>query len=59
MFGGELVPVDGSKFKAVNSKKQNVVKEKAVARIKEIEKQIEEYMNLIYLHTGNTVTGML
>jgi len=47
MFGGELVSVDGSKFKAVNSKKQNVVKEKAAARIKEIEKQIDEYMKEI------------
>lgn len=44
MFGGELVSVDGSKFKAVNSKKQNVVKEKAAARIREIEQQINEYM---------------
>ncbi|OCZ55091.1 IS1182 family transposase, partial [Dehalobacter sp. TeCB1] len=47
MFGGEIVSVDGSKFKAVNSKKQNVVKEKAVARIKEIEKQINEYLKEI------------
>jgi transposase len=47
LFGGELVSVDGSKFKAVNSKKQNVVKEKALARIKEIEKQITEYMKQI------------
>lgn len=47
LFGGELVSIDGSKFKAVNSKKQNVVKEKAIARIKEIEKQIDEYMKQI------------
>jgi len=62
MFGGELVSVDGSKFKAVNSKKQNVVKEKAIARIKEIEKQINEYMKEIEENDKNerktkTITG--
>ena len=44
LFGGELVSVDRSKFKAVNTKRKNVVKEKAIARIAAIEQQIKEYM---------------
>jgi transposase len=47
LFGGELVSIDGSKFKAVNAKRKNVVKEKAEASIKEIEKQIEQYLKEI------------
>jgi transposase len=47
LFGGELVSIDGSKFKAANAKRTNVVKEKAEARIKEIEKQIEQYLKEI------------
>lgn len=47
LFGGELVSIDGSKFKAVNTKRKNVVKEKAIARIAEIERQIKEYMEQI------------
>jgi hypothetical protein len=47
LFGGELVSVDGSKFKAVNTKRKNVVKEKAIERIAEIERQIKEYMEQI------------
>jgi hypothetical protein len=34
-------------LKAVNAKRKNVVKEKAEARIKEIEKQIKQYLKEI------------
>ena len=44
LLGGELVSIDGSKFKAVNNRSKNVVKEKAEARIKEIEQQINTYL---------------
>lgn len=45
LFGGELVAIDGSKFKAVNSKKRNFNKRKLGKRIKEIDRNIEEYMS--------------
>jgi len=44
LFGGETIAIDGSKFKAVNSKKRNFSKEKLKKRIKEIEKRVEEYL---------------
>lgn len=47
LFSGELASIDGSKFKAVNSKKKNIVKAKTEARIKEIEKQISDYLEQI------------
>ncbi len=43
LFGEELVAIDGSKFKAINSKKRNFDDEKLKKRIKEIEEKIEGY----------------
>lgn len=43
LFGGELVAIDGSKFRAVNCKKRNFNRAKLQKRIKEIEEEIEKY----------------
>jgi len=43
LFSGELVAIDGSKFKAVNSKKRNFNQQKLKKKIKEIEEKIEDY----------------
>ena len=43
LFGGELVAIDGSKFKASNSKKKNFNEAKLRKKIKEIEEKVEEY----------------
>ena len=45
LFGGELVAIDGSKFKASNSKKRNFNEAKLRKRIKEIEAKIDEYLS--------------
>ena len=44
LFGCELVAIDGSKFKAMNSKKRNFNDKKLIKKIKDIEDKIEEYM---------------
>jgi transposase len=44
LFGGELVAIDGSKFKAVNSKKRNFNEKKLKQALKEIEAKIEKYI---------------
>jgi len=45
LFGGELVAIDGSKFKASNSKKRNFNEAKLRKRIKEIEVKIDGYLS--------------
>ena len=44
LFGGELIAVDGSKFKAVNSPKRNFTKNKLKKRLEEIDQKIEHYL---------------
>lgn len=44
LFSGELVAIDGSKFKAVNSKKRNFNEAKLKKKIREIENKIDEYL---------------
>lgn len=43
LFGGELVSIDGSKFKAMNSKKRNFTKSKLKKKLQEIEEKINKY----------------
>lgn len=43
LFGGELVAIDGSKFKAVNSKKRNFNEATLQKKLKDIEEKIETY----------------
>ncbi|MGZ3905096.1 MAG: IS1182 family transposase [Bacteroidia bacterium] len=44
LFGGELVAIDGSKFKAVNSKKKNFNEEKLIKKLNEIDEKIDTYL---------------
>jgi len=44
LYGKELEAIDGSKFKAVNSKGRNFTKDKLKKRLERIEKHIEEYL---------------
>jgi transposase len=44
MFGGELVAVDGSKFKADNSREKNYTKQKLEKLIARADQRIEEYL---------------
>jgi transposase len=45
LLGGELVAVDGSKFKAVNSGQRNFSQKKLEKRLKEIDKKVERYLS--------------
>ncbi|MBI2351816.1 MAG: IS1182 family transposase [Deltaproteobacteria bacterium] len=45
LLGGELVAIDGSKFKAVNSSDRNFSRGKLERKIKEIEEKIEKYLD--------------
>lgn len=47
LFGAELVAVDGSKFRAVNSKQQNVTTASLTQRIERIEARIAEYLTTL------------
>lgn len=44
LFGGELVAVDGSKFRASNSKKRNFTKKQLKERIERIAASVDEYL---------------
>ena len=44
LFGSELISVDGSKFRAVNSKERNFNREKLESRVRETEERIERYL---------------
>jgi transposase len=44
LFGGELVAIDGSKFRAVNSPKRNFTEKKLRRVIKEVEGKIDQYL---------------
>ena len=45
LLGGELVAVDGSKFKAVNSGQKNFSAKKLEQRLKEIDQKVERYLD--------------
>ena len=45
LLGGELVAVEGSKFKAVNSGKKNFSQKKLEKRLKEIDQKVERYFD--------------
>jgi len=52
LFGGELVAVDGSKFRANNSKKKNFSPAKLKYLIQKVDKRIDEYLK--QLDRGDT-----
>ncbi len=45
LFGGELVAIDGSKFKAQNNKTRNFTASKLDKTIKEIDAKIKDYLD--------------
>jgi transposase len=45
LFGGELIAIDGSKFKAVNNKGRNFTDRKLKKAIRDIEKKIDAYLD--------------
>jgi transposase len=45
LFGGELVAIDGSKFKAVNNKSRNFTDRRLKRAMKDIEKKIDAYLD--------------
>ena len=45
LFGGELIAVDGSKFKASNSNHRNFTKNKLTKLIKKIDAEIDSYLD--------------
>jgi transposase len=45
LLAGELVAVDGSKFKAVNSGQKNFSQKKLEKRLKEIDQKVERYLD--------------
>ena len=47
LYGKELVAIDGSKFKAVNSKDRNFNEKKLKDRIARMDAKIEEYLQLL------------
>ena len=47
LYGAQLVAIDGSKFKAVNSKNNNFNEKNVVLRIKRTEEKIAEYLKLM------------
>lgn len=44
LYGKQLVAIDGSKFKANNSKKNNYTQKKLDRKIKEIDEKVENYL---------------
>ena len=47
LYGKELIAIDGSKFKAVNSVDNNFSDKKLTFRIKRIDEQLEKYLTLL------------
>jgi transposase len=45
LFGAELLAIDGSKFKAVNSKHKNFTKTKLEKALKDIDEQVAKYLS--------------
>jgi hypothetical protein len=44
LFGGELIAIDGSKFKAVNNSQRNFTKTKVQKYLKELDERLEGYL---------------
>jgi transposase len=47
LFAQQLIAIDGSKFKAVNSRDRNFTKAKVRARLQQIEESIERYLSML------------
>jgi transposase len=55
LFGKEVIAIDGSKFRASNSKESNYNKKKLERRIKHIDRKLEEYMNKLDENDANEI----
>jgi transposase len=47
LLGGELIAIDGSKFKAVNNRKRNFTAEKLAKALEHIDEKIAEYLQAL------------
>jgi transposase len=47
LFGGELVAIDGSKFKAVNNRRRNFNEARLTKAIKALEEKIDGYLGMV------------
>jgi transposase len=56
LFGGELVAVDGSKFKAVNNRKRNFTTEKLSKALVHSDEKIAEYLQALSTADSQTPT---
>src|SRR5262245_15167833 len=56
LFGGELVAVDGSKFKAVNNRKRNFTDQKLTKALEHIDAKIAEYLRALDTADSETPT---
>src|SRR6476469_6804129 len=56
LFGGELIAVDGSKFKAVNNRKRNFTPEKLTKALVHIDAKIAEYLQALATADSQTST---
>lgn len=57
LFGMEVVAVDGSKFKACNSKRNNFNKKSLSRKIKYIDEKLEEYMSELDQNDASEVSS--
>src|SRR6266540_81156 len=56
LFGGELLAIDGSKFKAVNNRKRNFTAEKLAKALQHIDEKIAEYLQALDTADAETPT---
>src|SRR5258705_11895858 len=56
LFGGELVAIDGSKFKPVNNRKRNFTDEKLTKALRHIDQKIAEYLQALDTADSNSPT---
>jgi len=59
LFGMEVVAVDGSKFRASNSKKNNFNKKNLNRRLKYIDEKLNEYMTELELNDASEISNRI
>lgn len=57
LFGKEVIAIDGSKFRASNSKKNNFNKKSLNRKLKYIDEKLDEYMNELDTNDANEVSS--
>jgi transposase len=56
LYGAQLVAIDGTKFRAVNSKSNNLNEKTVALRLKQTEEKIEQYFNELDSNDANDST---